>query len=65
MKICQHCRHADFRQATQKEMKGFLVCAKGEKWAYLNRRAECENNRFEEAEAAAIDKRNKYFGAVE
>lgn len=64
-KICQHCKHADFRQAAANSMKGFLICARGNKWEYLNRREACENGRYQEAESEMIEDRNKYFGAVE
>ena len=61
---CLRCKHADFRAAAERGLKGFLVCtvSRDGAWSCLNSETECENGRFQAAPAEIVQKRVAWLG---
>lgn len=60
---CLRCKHADFRAAAERGLKGFLVCtvSRDRAWSCLNSETACENGRFQTASAEIVQKRVEWL----
>ena len=60
---CLNCKHADFRAAAERGLKGFLVCtvSRDRAWRCLNSETECGNGRFQTASAEVVQKRVEWL----
>lgn len=60
---CLNCKHADFRAAAERGLKGFLVCtvSRDRAWRCLNSETECGNGRFQAASAEVVQKRVEWL----
>ena len=60
---CLRCKHADFRAAAERGLKGVLVCtvSRHRAWRCLNSETECENGRFQAASAERVQKRVEWL----